>query len=108
MSGGGNNSGTQQFSEDEQIKAAKRIALIQHLPIHQFTKENFQLKKNPTECDICMNDFAIGEFVFVSCSFQTQNIKLRIFFITGDRVRYLPCMHQVNFNEIFISQKKVV
>lgn len=55
-------SGTQQSSEDEQIKAAKRIALIQHLPIHQFTKENFQLKKNSTECDICMNDFAIGEF----------------------------------------------
>lgn len=56
-------SGSQQqiSSEDEQIKAAKRIALIQHLPIHQFTKENFQVKKNSTECDICMNDFAIGE-----------------------------------------------
>ncbi|CRK95995.1 CLUMA_CG009435, isoform A [Clunio marinus] len=61
----------QQLTEDEQIKIAKRIGLIQHLPIHQYTDENFKSKKVPSECDICMNDFVVG-----------------------DSIRYLPCMHQ--------------
>ncbi|CAO1345554.1 unnamed protein product [Diamesa serratosioi] len=63
--------GVSHLSEDEQIKVAKRIGLISHLPIHQFTEDNFKSKKVPQECDICMNDFVVG-----------------------DSIRYLPCMHQ--------------
>lgn len=58
----------QQLTEDEQIKIAKRIGLIQHLPIHQYTDENFQSKKVPNECDICMVDFVVGKhlhFLFI-------------------------------------------
>lgn len=51
----------QQLTEDEQIKIAKRIGLIQHLPIHQYTDDNFKSKKIPSECDICMNDFVVGK-----------------------------------------------
>ncbi|CAG9799207.1 unnamed protein product [Chironomus riparius] len=61
----------QSLTEDEQIKIAKRIGIVQHLPISQYTHENFQSKKVPSECDICMNDFVVG-----------------------DSIRYLPCMHQ--------------
>ncbi|KAG5677130.1 hypothetical protein PVAND_006912 [Polypedilum vanderplanki] len=68
---GGSNTVQQSLTEDEQIKIAKRIGLIQHLPITQYTDENFQSKKVPSECDICMNDFVVG-----------------------DSIRYLPCMHQ--------------
>lgn len=52
----------QALTEDEQIKIAKRIGLIQHLPIHHYTDENFQSKKVPNECDICMNDFVVGAY----------------------------------------------
>lgn len=55
-------SGQQTLTEDEQIKIAKRIGLIQHLPIHHYTDENFQSKKVPNECDICMNDFVVGAY----------------------------------------------
>jgi E3 ubiquitin-protein ligase RNF11 len=54
----------QSLTEDEQIKIAKRIGLIQHLPITQYTDDNFQSKKVPSECDICMNDFVVGECVY--------------------------------------------
>lgn len=67
----GMNAVQQSLTEDEQIRIAKRIGLIQHLPITQYTDENFQSKKVPSECDICMNDF-----------------------VNGDSIRYLPCMHQ--------------
>lgn len=50
----------QSLTEDEQIKIAKRIGIVQHLPISQYTNENFQSKKVPSECDICMNDFVVG------------------------------------------------
>lgn len=53
------------LNEDEQqVRIAKRIGLIQHLPTRKFdgTKKG--------ECVICMMELAIGE-----------------------EVRYLPCMH---------------
>ena len=53
-----------QLSEDEQVKIAQKIGLIQHLPTGKYDG-----KKN-TECVICME-----EFVF------------------GDCMRYLPCLH---------------
>ncbi|XP_063704126.1 RING finger protein 11 [Culicoides brevitarsis] len=55
----------QHASEEEQIKIAKRIGLIQHLPTSLFDGS----KKN-RECIICFVEFEIG-----------------------DNVRYLPCMH---------------
>ncbi|UYV80437.1 RNF11 [Cordylochernes scorpioides] len=54
-----------QLTEEEQVKIAKRIGLIQHLPTGMFDGS----KKN-RECVICMIDFLIG-----------------------DPIRFLPCMH---------------
>lgn len=54
-----------QLTEEEQVKIAQRMGLIQHLPIGTYDG----CKKN-RECVICMIEFAIG-----------------------DPVRYLPCMH---------------
>ncbi|XP_046405414.1 RING finger protein 11-like isoform X2 [Ischnura elegans] len=54
-----------QLTEEEQVKIAKRIGLIQHLPTGTYDG----CKKN-RECVICMIEFMIG-----------------------DAVRYLPCMH---------------
>uniref|UniRef100_A0A0K8TT60 Putative ring finger protein 11 sid n=1 Tax=Tabanus bromius TaxID=304241 RepID=A0A0K8TT60_TABBR len=53
------------LTEEEQIKIAKRIGLIQHLPIGSYDG-----CKKLRECVICMVEFSIGE-----------------------AVRYLPCMH---------------
>lgn len=50
--------------EEQQVRIAKRIGLIQHLPTRQFDGA----KKG--ECVICMMEL-----------------------ITGEEVRYLPCMH---------------
>jgi len=54
-----------QLTEEEQVKIAQRIGLIQHLPTGTFDG----CKKN-RECVICMIEFNVG-----------------------DSVRYLPCMH---------------
>jgi len=54
-----------QLTEEEQVRIAQRIGLIQHLPTGTFDG----CKKN-RECVICMIEFN-----------------------NGDRVRYLPCMH---------------
>ncbi|KAF7269560.1 ring finger protein 11 [Rhynchophorus ferrugineus] len=54
-----------QLTEEEQIKIAKRIGLIQHLPTG-----NYDGCKKIRECVICMGEFMIG-----------------------DALRYLPCMH---------------
>ncbi|RWS29296.1 RING finger protein 11-like protein [Leptotrombidium deliense] len=54
-----------QLTEEEQIKIAQRMGLIQHLPTGEFDGS----KKNK-ECAICMGDFMIG-----------------------DPIRFLPCMH---------------
>jgi len=54
-----------QLTEEEQVKIAQRIGLIQHLPTGTFDG----CKKN-RECVICMVEF-----------------------VNGDKVRYLPCMH---------------
>lgn len=54
-----------QQSEEEQIKIAKRIGLIQHLPTCLYDGS----KKN-RECIICFVEFVVN-----------------------DNVRYLPCMH---------------
>jgi len=53
------------LTEEEQIKIAQRIGLIQHLPMGHYD----EAKKNQ-ECIICMTEF-----------------------MPGDPVRYLPCMH---------------
>jgi E3 ubiquitin-protein ligase RNF11 len=54
-----------QLSEEEQVRMAQRMGLIQHLPTGAYDGS----KKNP-ECVICMNDFMVGE-----------------------TIRFLPCMH---------------
>lgn len=82
----------QQLTEDEQIKIAKRIGLIQHLPIHQYTDDNFKSKKIPSECDICMNDFVVGKFI--DRRWVTNESRSTTTFVLGDSIRYLPCMHQ--------------
>ncbi|XP_023158915.1 RING finger protein 11 isoform X2 [Ceratitis capitata] len=53
------------LTEEEQVKIAKRIGLIQHLPIGTYDGS-----KKSRECVICMIDFCVDE-----------------------AVRYLPCMH---------------
>ncbi|CAK9819943.1 RING finger protein 11 [Anthophora plagiata] len=52
------------LTEEQQVRIAKRIGLIQHLPIREYdgTKKG--------ECVICMMELQVGE-----------------------EVRYLPCMH---------------
>ncbi|CAH1775285.1 unnamed protein product [Owenia fusiformis] len=54
-----------QLTEEEQIKIAQRLGLINHLPTGIFDGS-----KKVRECVICMGEFAIG-----------------------DSVRFLPCMH---------------
>lgn len=53
------------LTEEEQVKIAKRIGLIQHLPVGLYDG-----CKKSRECVICMIEFNVG-----------------------DSVRYLPCMH---------------
>lgn len=53
------------LTEEEQVKIAKRIGLIQHLPIGLYDG-----CKKSRECVICMMEFNVGE-----------------------SVRCLPCMH---------------
>ncbi|KAK5639138.1 hypothetical protein RI129_011630 [Pyrocoelia pectoralis] len=53
------------LTEEEQVKIAKRIGLIQHLPTGTYDG-----CKKARECVICMVEFLVG-----------------------DAVRYLPCMH---------------
>lgn len=53
-------------SEEEQMKMAQRLGLIQHLPTGSYDGSS---KKN-RECVICMTEFAIG-----------------------DTMRFLPCLH---------------
>jgi len=59
-----------QLTEEEQVKIAQRIGLIQHLPTGTFDG----CKKN-RECVICMIEFNIG-----------------------DAIRYLPCMHSYHID----------
>jgi len=54
-----------QLTEEEQVKIAKRIGLIQHLPTGVYDG-----CKKARECVICMVEFLVG-----------------------DALRYLPCMH---------------
>ncbi|KAL1130767.1 hypothetical protein AAG570_012008 [Ranatra chinensis] len=54
-----------QLSEEEQVRIARRLGLIQHLPTSRYDGA-----KKVGECPICMAEF-----------------------LTGDSVRYLPCMH---------------
>jgi len=58
------------LTEEEQIKIAKRIGFIQHLPTGLYDG----CKKN-RECVICMVELCVG-----------------------DTVRYLPCMHVYHVN----------
>ncbi|XP_046848077.1 RING finger protein 11-like [Xenia sp. Carnegie-2017] len=53
------------LSEEQQIRLAQRLGLIQHLPVGKYDET-----KKKRECAICMVDF---EF--------------------GDEIRFLPCMH---------------
>ncbi|KAI0237147.1 RING finger protein 11 [Lamellibrachia satsuma] len=54
-----------QLTEEEQVKIAKRIGLINQLPTGVFDGT-----RKAKECVICMGEFMVG-----------------------DTVRYLPCMH---------------
>lgn len=64
------------LTEEEQIKLAKRIGLIQHLPVGRYAEHRStgpagsETKSALRECVICMLDF-----------------------VAGDLVRCLPCMH---------------
>ncbi|XP_054888884.1 RING finger protein 11-like [Poeciliopsis prolifica] len=59
-----------QLTEEEQIRIAQRIGLIQHLPKGVYDGGPDGSEKKIRECVICMLDF-----------------------IYGDPIRFLPCMH---------------
>ncbi|XP_034670606.1 RING finger protein 11 [Drosophila subobscura] len=63
--------GHSQHSEEDQVKIAKRIGLMQHLPIGRYDGSS----KKSRECVICMAEFCVDE-----------------------AVRYLPCMHIYHVN----------
>ena len=54
-----------QLSEEEQVRVAQRMGLIQHLPTGAYDGS-----KKSRECVICMNEFLVGE-----------------------TIRFLPCLH---------------
>jgi len=58
-------SGNSSLSEEQQVRLAQRLGLIQHLPTGTYDGT-----KKKRECVICMNEFNIG-----------------------DPIRFLPCMH---------------
>ncbi|KAM9115585.1 RING finger protein 11-like [Pangshura tecta] len=59
-----------QLTEEEQIRIAQRIGLIQHLPKGIFDPGTDPSEKKVKECVICMLDF-----------------------VYGDPIRFLPCLH---------------
>lgn len=59
-----------QLTEEEQVWIAQRMGLIQHLPKGRYDPGSEPSEKKPKECVICMLDF-----------------------VTGDPIRFLPCMH---------------
>uniref|UniRef100_A0A1A8IQN1 RING finger protein 11 n=2 Tax=Nothobranchius TaxID=28779 RepID=A0A1A8IQN1_NOTKU len=59
-----------QLTEEEQIRIAQRIGLIQHLPKGVYDGGQDGSEKKIRECVICMLDF-----------------------VYGDPIRFLPCMH---------------
>ncbi|MEQ2214228.1 RING finger protein 11 [Xenoophorus captivus] len=59
-----------QLTEEEQIRIAQRIGLIQHLPKGVFNPGSDPSEKKVKECVICMMDFEYG-----------------------DPIRFLPCLH---------------
>ncbi|MBN3305938.1 RNF11 protein, partial [Amia calva] len=59
-----------QLTEEEQVRIAQRIGLIQHLPKGVYDAGRDGSEKKIRECVICMMDF-----------------------IYGDPIRFLPCMH---------------
>uniref|UniRef100_T1H6L1 RING-type domain-containing protein n=1 Tax=Megaselia scalaris TaxID=36166 RepID=T1H6L1_MEGSC len=63
------------LTAEEQIKIAKRLVLIQHLPIGTFAFGGPVGAEELRECVICMIEF-----------------------VTGDQIRYLPCLHIYHMN----------
>ncbi|XP_051524802.1 RING finger protein 11 isoform X1 [Myxocyprinus asiaticus] len=59
-----------QLTEEEQVRIAQRIGLIQHLPKGVYDPGSDGTEKKIRECVICMMDF-----------------------VYGDPIRFLPCMH---------------
>ncbi|XP_035269955.1 RING finger protein 11b isoform X2 [Anguilla anguilla] len=59
-----------QLTEEEQVRIAQRIGLIQHLPKGVYDAGRDGSEKKIRECVICMMDF-----------------------VYGDPIRFLPCMH---------------
>ncbi|KAG7456802.1 hypothetical protein MATL_G00239720 [Megalops atlanticus] len=59
-----------QLTEEEQVRIAQRIGLIQHLPKGVYDGGKDGSEKKIRECVICMLDF-----------------------VYGDPIRFLPCMH---------------
>uniref|UniRef100_A0A3P9KXL0 RING finger protein 11 n=2 Tax=Oryzias latipes TaxID=8090 RepID=A0A3P9KXL0_ORYLA len=59
-----------QLTEEEQVRIAQRIGLIQHLPKGVYDPGRDGSEKKIRECVICMMDF-----------------------VYGDPIRFLPCMH---------------
>uniref|UniRef100_A0AAX7T9C0 RING-type domain-containing protein n=2 Tax=Pseudocrenilabrinae TaxID=318546 RepID=A0AAX7T9C0_ASTCA len=59
-----------QLTEEEQVRIAQRIGLIQHLPKGIFDPGSDASEKKVKECVICMLDFEYG-----------------------DPIRFLPCLH---------------
>uniref|UniRef100_A0A0B6YMR4 RING-type domain-containing protein n=1 Tax=Arion vulgaris TaxID=1028688 RepID=A0A0B6YMR4_9EUPU len=55
-----------QQTDDEQVKIARRLGLISHLPTGKYDG----ISRKAKECVICMNEFTFGE-----------------------QLRHLPCMH---------------
>ncbi|CAL8332916.1 unnamed protein product [Merluccius merluccius] len=59
-----------QLTEDQQVRIAQRIGLIQHLPKGFFHPGSEPSDRKVRECVICMVDFELGE-----------------------AIRFLPCLH---------------
>ncbi|NXC45766.1 RNF11 protein, partial [Penelope pileata] len=59
-----------QLTEEEQIRIAQRIGLIQHLPRGTFQPGSEPADRRAKECVICMLEFT-----------------------AGDALRFLPCLH---------------
>ncbi|XP_078574107.1 RING finger protein 11-like isoform X1 [Branchiostoma floridae x Branchiostoma japonicum] len=65
-----------QLTEDEQIRIAQRLGLIQHLPSGVYDGS-----KKGRECVICMNDFVIGEPIKLLLDFYVSFPKEKTHFV---------------------------
>lgn len=75
-----------QLTEEEQVKIAKRIGLIQHLPTGTYDG----CKKNREYDEIILLSI---HTLYISLVLLFRCVICMVEFMVGDSVRYLPCMH---------------